>query len=377
MKSLVLTLVFSSFSVTGLSFASAFVDICESADKSKSQAEVFKQVFQTYQTDSCREAEAAITESKRIKLIGNVIKDLSPFQDFTAIEKLDLRTTALQDLTALSSLPRLRSLHLADTGPLDFTPLADLQSLRIVRLRYTDTTHLANNLKVLASLTSLRVLSLTGMRLSDESTDAIATMTSLEDLIITMEPTIRSITFVSPLKRLKRFHLGGTEVRDISPLVHAKELRELMIVSTPIRNLSVLNEIGSSLKWLAVHHTLVRDFSPLSHCPNITMLWLSAAHLSEIPDLSSLKKLTQLTLDDNDISSLEPLEQLNRLEAISLENNQIVDLTALKDHDRLYRLNLKGNPLGSTIPKTAKNCPQDGKSELIAEFCRSERPPGG
>lgn len=352
-------------------YGSIFIDLCEAPQKTESQAEVFAQVFAAHQVKNCQEAAESVAAAKKVVLTGTKIVDLTPFQNFVAIEKLSLSTPSLGDLTVLASLPRLRSLHLNDTGPMAFKPLNELNNLQIVRLRYTDNTQLSENLNVLAAKNTLRALSLTGMRLDQAARAAIEKMTNLEELLIAMEPAMTSLDFVAPLKQLKRLHLGGTDVIDIAALASAKQLRELMIVSTPIRDISVLKDIGKSLKWLAVHHTLVRDFSPINHCANLTVLWLSAAHLSEIPDLSRLNKLTQLTLDDNDIISVAPLQKLTRLESLAIANNRITDIAALKDLDRLFYFNLKGNPLGTTVAKTAENCPLDGKSETIAEFCDS------
>lgn len=355
-----------------LAHAHSFVELCESNTKTSSQAAIYEQLFRISTAKTCIELYEDLKEKKSISVKDDRIEDLSPLNDFKEINSIVVHSSSLWDISAMSTLDNLGNIELKDTGPVDFDHIKNLSKVHSVSLRYADNTYLERNLAILAKMGTIKNLYLIKMRITEAVQKSVAQMTRMKNLAISGDIDFSDIGFLQNMPDLKSLSLTGTGVHDLSPIKHTPNLKQLMLVSSPILSIEALKDSCAKMKWLALHHTLVQDFSPLKNCLEVSSLWLSSANITVIPDLTDNKKLRQLRLEDNRIVDLSPLEHVTHLDVLVLRNNRIVDVSPLRNMAKLFGLSLGGNPLGTTIAKTPENCPTDAKSELVREWCLSD-----
>jgi internalin A len=112
---------------------------------------------------------------------------------------------------------------------------------------------------------------------------------------------------------LRKLDLHNTRVADLAPLAKCRELKNLRISSTPVRNLAPLAGLplealiaggsnvtdisvlsGMPLRHVHLDHTPVTDLRPLLSCP--TLRWLTVpTNAKDVGQLRSLKGLVRLS----------------------------------------------------------------------------------
>ncbi|MFZ9001698.1 MAG: leucine-rich repeat domain-containing protein [Bacteriovoracaceae bacterium] len=191
---------------------------------------------------------------------------------------------------------------------------------------------------------------------------------------------LMSGTFALKSGSFKRYQL-----KDITPLKGAKNLKYLIINQNKITNADVLGTIKSlqyikmaknnvsSLKFvkklpnlvsLDVSDNSIEDISPLSSAIGLEELWLSTqrpAHkasyytnplrkkLEEISALKGLKNLYLLVAGNNNIKDISSIKNLKKLNILSFKNNLIKDINPLKELYSLRNLYLSGNSIEDVL----------------------------
>lgn len=200
---------------------------------------------------------------------------------------------------------------------------------------------------------------------------------------------IRDVRCLAQLGRLRHLNLGGNDIRDITPLATLGALEELYVNDNAIEGVWALPR---ELRVLQLHRNAIHDMLVLGYGAPLALrdLGISGNSLTHLPSLAHLENLRSLDISDNplvgfprmaphlryltaartQVRDLMPLAALHRLELFYGEDNQIKDLRGLRDLPLLTRLYLTGNPLGTTIVKTADNCPVDAASPAVRAWCR-------
>jgi hypothetical protein len=106
----------------------------------------------------------------------------------------------------------------------------------------------------------------------------------------------------------------------------------------------------------------IRDLTGLEYATNLRELSLSSNAVTSLGPLSGLTNLQSLTMEDNRVGSLGPLSGLTHLRFLNMEANLITDLSPLLGLTSLQYLNVGENPLSDTayetqIPQIAANNP--------------------
>jgi hypothetical protein len=106
----------------------------------------------------------------------------------------------------------------------------------------------------------------------------------------------------------------------------------------------------------------IRDLTGLEYATNLRELSLSSNAITSLSPLSGLTGLQSLTMEDNRVSSLAPLSGLTNLGFLNMEANCISDLSPLLGLTSLRYLNVGENPLSdeayeTQIPQIAANNP--------------------
>ena len=108
-----------------------------------------------------------------------------------------------------------------------------------------------------------------------------------------------------------------------------------------------------TLTELTANGANIRDLTGLQHAPNLKTLALDNNNISDVALLAGLPQLTSLSLDDNNISDVAPLEMLTQLETLSLDENAIANVVPLAALTQLEMLSLNNNSISDVSPLEA------------------------
>ena len=163
---------------------------------------------------------------------------------------------------------------------------------------------------------------------------------------------------------------GPGRITDLYPLADLGELRELVIVGHPVRDLLPLAHLQHLESLTISSSSGLSDLSGLEQAKSLRSLTLTDNAISRVKALGKLTDLTSLDLSGNSITTLEPLRQLEALEHLRLARNPIRTAYYLRTLVKLQSVDLDGTPLSESVTKTPSNCPR-GKDVALAldRFC--------
>ncbi|MDP8211604.1 MAG: leucine-rich repeat domain-containing protein [Candidatus Stygibacter australis] len=252
-----------------------------------------------------------------LKNLNKIIKYLKQLKSLTA---LDLSENNISDIEPLIELRNLTSLNLYDNNVID--------------------------LSVLKSFTDLREINL---GLSYVKLQSIIHSSDGRTLLDGQEKSIRDLSPLQGLVKLKSLNLAGNQISDLSPLQGLVNLKSLKLWSNEISDLSPLQELVN-LKSLDLRHNKVSDLSPLQGMVNLNSLNLESNQVSDLSPLQGLVNLNSLNLENNQVSDLSPLQGLVKLNSLNLESNQVSDLSPLQGLVKLNSLKLYNNQVSDLSP---------------------------
>ena len=206
------------------------------------------------------------------------------------------------DITGLEFATNLRELHLSQNPITDLRPLSNLTQLVGLHFWHVPVHPINLDLRPLANLINLEMLSLEGNWISD-------------------------IRPLMGLKKLRRLHLSNNQIEDVRPLAGLTELWQLFLERNPITDLTALSAMN--LRELNISNNPIK--------------------VSDISPLAALKELQTLDLLNSGISDIRPLSGLTELRTLLLKGNPIKDFTPLSG---LNLTNLKYDVIGQTTGQT-------------------------
>jgi RNA polymerase sigma factor (sigma-70 family) len=192
----------------------------------------------------------------------------------------------ISDITGLEFATNLRELHLSQNPITDLGPLSNLTQLVGLHFWHVPARPTDLDLRPLANLINLEMLSLEGNWISD-------------------------VRPLMGLKKLRRLHLSNNQIEDVRPLVGLTELWELFLERNPITDLAPLS--GLNLTDLNISNNPIKatNISPLAALKELRTLDLLNNGISDIRPLSGLTELRTLLLKGNPVKNLAPLSGLN------------------------------------------------------------------
>ena len=122
---------------------------------------------------------------------------------------------------------------------------------------------------------------------------------------------------------------SNREIRDLSGLEHATNLKDLSLWGNPLANLTPLANL-ERLEYLDIAGCSISDITALSNL--VSLITLNARNNYSIVDISPLANLTNLVtlrLNDNRITDVAPLANLINLEFLEIQRNDIADPSPL------------------------------------------------
>ena len=148
------------------------------------------------------------------------------------------------------------------------------------------------------------------------------------------------------MQKLTNLDARDREIKNLTGLEHATQLRELFLYDNQIRNLTPLAGL-TQLKTLGLDGNQINNVRPLTGLTQLELLHIGRNQIKNngVQLLTSLKQLKWLSLYSNQISNIKPLANLTKLEGLWLNENKIRDISPLAGLVNLETLHLKGNPI--------------------------------
>lgn len=180
---------------------------------------------------------------------------------------------------------------------------------------------------------------------------------------------IKAIGTISPA--LKTLEITGAPGVALAGIEGNFALKSLSLVSSPKVDLAPLAK-AQTLSSLTIADAGLTDMSSFAVLKGNTELVHIDVSDNEISDMSALKDfplLAHFAIVDNQVVDLTPLAGKANLFALDLTGNGVVSLAALKDNTAIRYLQMGENPLGTSVAKTADNCPTTSSSPAIKAWC--------
>ena len=188
---------------------------------------------------------------------------------------------------------------------------------------------------------------------------------------------IKNLTGLEHATQLRSLELRENQIRDISPLANLKNLNTLILDDNRVRDITPLENL-TQLTWLLLGNNPISDFTPLdnlnqleglsiwgsnfsdtvllANMTQLTHLWLGSNKIDDIISLANLTELKILYLPHNQIRDVAPLAGLINLETLHLHDNSISDIRPLAGLTKLKDLRLGDNPITDKSPlRSLKN----------------------
>lgn len=351
---------------------------------------------------------------KFLDISRTLVQDLSPLKALTAIENLSFDSTRISAISALSTLQNLKVIEANYTRINSLEPLKDLKNLEKVYCDHTEITRekadafRALNSRVLIVYdskdlqswwnalpaswqTSLKSAAKIGATPSKED---LASVTNLDSLNLTRTPGITDLEPLRKLLKLQVLRIGGTAVKDLSPLEDHRDITVLEISDTPlsdiflVRQFSRLREFRADntkvesldalfglkdLQKVYVDHTAIHDITAaefLEKNPKCLLIYKTHHLRRWWSELSSgWKEALQSKMGTDTVSTRENFHRLVELESLELQEASINNLNALNEFVRLKKLNISGagvnvfpalENLKTLTSLRVSNCPLQG-----------------
>jgi Leucine-rich repeat (LRR) protein len=279
-----------------LSFGNADGSRTGKADSSKSDQDVFDDVFATF-----------------------------PNRD--NIHEINLNKQKILDLSKIALLKNLSTLSLIGVSATDLSPLSKLEKLDILKVDSTGVT----DLSPLSRLINLRLLWAVNNKISDIS--PLQNLTNLESLDLTGN-SVKSISALSKLTKLTNLTLDVDGIDDLSPLAELRSLETLNIIGWKSDNLQIFQDI-KSLQSVTLSGAVINDWSALSKFSSLIDLDVSRSNILKLDNLCPNDNLKVLDLSDTGVSDLAPIEKCFNLLSIDLSGTPVRDLRPLRSLQNL------------------------------------------
>ena len=245
---------------------------------------------------------------KTLILSGNNISDIAPLRHLRAdLIALALDGNPIFDIAPLENFPNLKTLVLSRNQITDIAPLRNLTKLETLRL--IDDTGRFENLR--------------GQKLAMWLEQG----TSIGDSVNIPDPNLRR-TIAEELSWDKDAPISQNDMLTLTTLfAHFAEIRDLTGL-----------EFATNLRELDLESNQISDISPLKNLKNLRELDLESNQISDISPLKNLKNLRNLVLSGNPISDVSSLKNLKNLERLELSDNQLSNISALKNLKNLREM---------------------------------------
>ena len=284
----------------------------------------------------------------------NNIRDISPLARLLNLARIGLHNNSISNISPLAGLTQLTELHLHNNSISDLWPL-----VANTGLWSGDSVDVSGNpLSVLSFSTHIPTLQSRGVSVTFDNIVVPPRTISIPDpnLRNAVEQVLgkargAAIT-VADMATLQTLYATSENIRNLTGLEHATNLRELGLAANSISNISTIARL-TNLTSLDLRDNLISNISPLAGLTSLTALGLGKNNITNISPLAGLTRLTALNLWDNSISNISLLARLTNLTALRLDTNFISDISPLARLTQLTELYLENNSISDLWPLVA------------------------
>lgn len=225
-----------------------------------------------------------MTNLEELALCNQRIEDISGLKDLP-LKELYLSKNMITDFSVIQSLIDLDILCILENPAVDLSPLGDcgnISQLNIQGMHLTDIDFLKNM--------NLNYLDMNNAEVENGIFEPLTEMKNLDTLCMcnVNEAAAETLSKMSTLKSLVMWG-GETSLEDLKPLKGMDELESLAFTA-PISSLEGIEQF-SSLNFLSVSFSLVKDLTPITGAENLQIIDISNA---EIENYEALFKHTGL-----------------------------------------------------------------------------------
>lgn len=293
-------------------------------------------VFDTLYTKNAADPSGETTE------VNSYITGHPYVIDF-ASGPIEISDGYINDISCLRSLKNLKQLVIARNEIWDLSPLENLTQLEFLDLSCNPITDISS----LRSLTSLRQLYVSSCEISDLS--PVYGLSSLE-VLHASDNSLSGIDGVNALRNLKAIDVGGNMILDASPLGELTGLERISIDYNRVSDLNFLRSHSrNKIVKLQFSGNPITDTSPLCSgrlFDNSRSVYISAGRLGTV-DLSFLGDIhafDELWLDDTDCTQLFRYVSGKQISRLVASNAGLDDIGWLETVNFTWNLDISGNP---------------------------------
>ncbi len=270
----------------------------------------------------------------RLTIQGSPLEELPALVDIKT-RNVILHDTQLKDLKSICQIRQIESLHLNGNSFVSLEGIGELESLKSLTAGGT-------NLDPACKLVSQQIesLSLSDCPVCDTK---FFDTPNLNALYVENCPLENLVGIAdAPLTML---YLDETQVTNVKPVVGLAEntLRHLIVINSPVKNLSPLAEIRrgkSCLTDINFTNTNVSDISAIAHLKGVHHVSLDGTRVSDLSPLRGYSELITLSLPDTPVADITALKGLSDLDSLDLSGTQVTDFSILNSINELQVLDL-------------------------------------
>jgi len=195
---------------------------------------------------------------------------LSPLKK---LQKLYLNETSISDISPLAGLTELRELDLSvNAGLKNISPLQNLTKLDKLKFDQAG----VEDISALGGLVNLEELSAFSNSISDIS--ALSSLTNLTELTLEANQ-ISDISALSSLKKLSTLDLDKNSISDIFALSKLTSLQNIYLNNNRIKNISALST-RNRIQYLYLQNNFIWDISPIAGLQSPSRVYVSGNYLN-------------------------------------------------------------------------------------------------
>lgn len=238
------------------------------------------------------------------------------------------------------------------TVPKEASVIADVAHLPYVE-RLVIQNRTIDSLSVLADLSNLKSLDLTGCRFPTDDLAVLAGLPALTSLNLS-DCSISTIAALAGANKLTQLDLSHNTVRNLESLAPMTSLVELSLQHNAVTDLSQLSSLVN-LHTLNLGFNAVTDLSPLSSCTALTTLDASNNQIASVNGITALPALTTLNLEKNKLTDISPLAACTGLKDLNIGSNAVTDISMLSALTKMEKFNFSSNQI-TDLPVWPDGC---------------------
>ena len=144
------------------------------------------------------------------------------------------------------------------------------------------------------------------------------------------------------IESLMKLEIFNSDVKDISGLEHAINLKDLRLMIGKAENISLIENLVN-LEKLDLSNSNIDDIAFLKKLTNLKQLDLTGNNLEDISPIKDLINLEKLILSKNKIKDVESFKNLSKLKELYLSDNSLEDVSVLRHLKSIEILSLNSN----------------------------------